>query len=182
LATALIWMILFFLGHGGRDGQRDAARDGAQQEVDLLAQDEVLGLPDADVDLELGVANRQRDLPAQDAAGGVDVVGAHLEGVGPGLTDAGGRARQAPDHPDLDRLLLCHRRRRHRCQHQERGRERRSIPSTPHHGSTSCRNKNIQREDPAVRTMTRFLSALHHVLVTEENGPRTGAHCFEVAA
>src|SRR5258706_224769 len=68
---------LVFLGHGGRHGQRDAATDAAEEEVDLLSQDEVFPFADPDIDLELGVTNRQHDLPPQDAAGGIDLVDSH---------------------------------------------------------------------------------------------------------
>ena len=104
----------------GRDGQADAARDAAGQEVDLLLPDQLAGGLHRLVRLELVVAEDELDRPAEHAAGVVDLLGRHQQAflVGEGVD--GGEAAVGVDLADPDRLALGGRGPDHGEQRQQR--------------------------------------------------------------
>ena len=93
--------------------------------VDLVLDQQLLGLAAADVGLELVVRDHDLDRPAVDAAGLVDAVDRHLQADQRGLAAGGGRARQRLQRADLVGLGLAEGRlprRRHQHGRAERAR------------------------------------------------------------
>ena len=93
--------------------------------VDLVLDQELLGLAAADVGLGLVVGDHDLDRPAVDAAGLVDAVDRHLQADQRGLAAGGARARQRLQRSDLVGLGLAEGRlprRRHQHGRAERAR------------------------------------------------------------
>ena len=91
------------LGHRLHDGDQDVGEDRADDEVDLVAVDQRLGLADGDVGLEFVVLDEQLDLAAAELA--AHVLDRELEAVAELLAEHGRRARQRGDDADFQLVL-----------------------------------------------------------------------------
>ena len=114
-------------GHGlGVDHRRQRCQehvrpDVADQEVDVVGLDQLLGLLQSDVRLDLVVFVDDFDRQAAELA--ADMIEAELERVAHIVADHGDRAAKARNEADFDRLLLRYRR------HRERARAR-AVPKS----------------------------------------------------
>ena len=96
------------LGGDLRDGDRVRGVHVADQEVDLVALDQLARLLHRDVGLVRGrILDHQLDLPAEDAALGVGLLGRQLHAGHLVLAERGVDAGEGIIHPDLDRLLAA---------------------------------------------------------------------------
>ena len=89
-------------------GQQHVRPDVADDEVDLVGLDQLLGLLHADFGLDLVVLVDHLDRQAADLA--AVMVEGELERVAHVVADRGDRAAERADEADLDGLLLRHRR------------------------------------------------------------------------
>ncbi|MGX1071989.1 hypothetical protein AB7M45_002599 [Bradyrhizobium elkanii] len=77
----------------------------AEHHVDLVALDQLADIADRDRFVRGGVLDIELERPAEQAAGGVDLLDHHLGDVGVGVAGIGDRAGQVGRDADLDRSL-----------------------------------------------------------------------------
>ena len=88
-----------------RDGRTLGRGQGADQEIDVLLQDQLASHAHRLVGVRLGVAHQQFELAAEHAALGVDLVHEHLGALRRGVAEEGRGPGERHRHPDLDGLL-----------------------------------------------------------------------------
>jgi hypothetical protein len=94
------------LDHGrALDGLSGGAVDAAEDDVDVIALDQLRGLRRRDGVIGRAVLEVELEVAAEQAALGVDVADDHSRHVGVGEPDHGERARLVGDHSHLDGIV-----------------------------------------------------------------------------
>ena len=156
-------------------GQADVGEEAAQVDVDLVLDQELLGLAAADVGLELIVRHDQLDRPAVDAAGLVDAVDRHLHSHQRGLAAGRTGARERLQRADLVGLGLA-----------EGGLPRRRHQHSRPQGAGACRAISDQAAAGDLAAVPEFLApVLRFLLVSHLRIPlcsETDPLCCRVLA
>ena len=79
--------------------------DAAEHHVDLVALDQLADIADGDRFVGGGVLDKELERPAEQAAGGVDLLDDHLGDIGVGVAGIGDRSGQVGGDADLDRTF-----------------------------------------------------------------------------